>query len=615
MLQIIDTLFNFAPLNELADVLNDSALDSTWQLEIRQVLAERYLAREDFARARNYMTPGDWALRVGNLESLTAEASKDANRALDLGRAWVHARRKILGFPLDSTETRRKLFDSDHAMANLKRRINARALLNLKNPDPELENREELHHAFRWFMLAADKASQPDIRESALLEALKVIPQIADVSPYSLARAVETDAAALSRKIEDRLHKEFPASKKTREQAAYYSFPPKPENAENSWSWRSGESRYSDQFRESLEETELPGFKKNIPPKAASDFKLLVKQAISLEKKSLETDPADLAAEVKRLQSLIREAYTENGQSVIVNYMDDLALFFNTRGLTRPMANRYVKLRLFALRQSIYDIDLGLPGSEENGDARLLAEIESAQKESVMAPVTDFLDFLKIAVTVNHLIDVPVEGTDKDGAPYAYRSRDWPKVERITIEFLKKNPKSAKREAATMLRARAIYMESKPIHYPRWTDWPQSDRWEGSPAPLFHQREPFDSKRVLAALNDYFKPYGGGQYFADLRLCRADVAIRLKDWPRAVDLLTTQIREGRHPELNRNALQLFADLFACLADDQDRTPLLLEIKKQDLTQFLLVAYLKIESSDHPLRYLKQYLRDQLNHRD
>jgi hypothetical protein len=614
VLQIIDTLFNFAPLGELAEALDDSTLDPAWRMEIQKVLAQRYLSRENFTKARDYMTPAEGELGVGNLERLTSEAKGDPDRATALGKAWVQARRRVLVSPLDSTESRERLFGYTQAMTNLNRRTNAKALLGVKDADTELENREELSHAFRWFMEAADKSTKPDVREAALLEALKTIPQIADVSPYTLTRALETDAAGLSRKLYDRLKQEFPDSKRTLDQAAYYSFPPKPENANEVYGWNRGGDAGNFGYDDALSESIGADLRKKLPSKGALGFKDYVPHVLFLEDKTLSTDPSVLAPEVRRLQSSLRKVYTDNSQSVVINYVDDLAQFLETKGLTRQMAHKYVKLRLFALRQTVrgYDDQLGLPGPVENGDSLLLDQIQRAQNDSSMAPVADFLDFLKAAVTVNHLIDVPIEGINKDGEPYTYRARDWPKIEQMMDAFLKRYPKSVKREAASMLRARAIYMSSKPVFYPMWTAWPQADRWEGRLPPLFHQREPFNSKRVLAGLNDYFKPYGSGRYFADLRLCRADVAIRLKDWPRSVELLVAQINDENHPELDRDALKLFAILFAQLTNDEERAPLLREIKKYEQAKSLLTAYLKIEGPDNPLRYLNKYLADQID---
>ena len=147
----------------------------------------------------------------------------------------------------------------------------------------------------------------------------------------------------------------------------------------------------------------------------------------------------------------------------------------------------------------------------------LLEQIRTAMKDPALRPVSDFVEFLEIAVVANDLIDVEIEGVDKDGDPYTYRSRDFKQVEELTNRFLATHPKSVKREAATLLNARAVFMLSRPVFYKNWQSWPQSDRWEGGYPYVFHQREPFQAERVLTALNGYLRPYGQGRYFPELR--------------------------------------------------------------------------------------------------
>ena len=228
-----------------------------------------------------------------------------------------------------------------------------------------------------------------------------------------------------------------------------------------------------------------------------------------------------------------------------------------------------------------------------------------------MRPCADYLDFLDLAVVANHLIDVPVEGSDKGGEPVTYRSRDYQLLEQLSGQFLARHPRSRKREAATLLNARAVYMLSKPVFQKQWTAWPAVNRWEGGFPELFHQREPFNPKRVLGALNAYLEKYGKGTYFADVRMPRADVAVRMMDWERALDLTTAQLEDEDHSSLHPEAAKVLGQVFAQLAEETQRTRILGAVKSRPRVRRALANYLNIERHDHPLLYLKQYLADQL----
>jgi hypothetical protein len=196
--QLIDTLLNFAPLAELEAPLQKTDLDQLLRLRFSQVIAQRYLAREDFANARKFMTPAEWGLRAEGIEKLTREAAQATNpgdraqKFLQLGDAWAAARKQLLNVPLDTRETREKIFAGEESSAGVLRRENGKALLPAADLDAELEGREELRHASVYWLKAADAQPGSDVAATALWRALRAIPVIADVSAYSLKRAQET---------------------------------------------------------------------------------------------------------------------------------------------------------------------------------------------------------------------------------------------------------------------------------------------------------------------------------------------------------------------------------------------------------------------------------------
>ena len=104
--QAIDTLLNFAPLTELATAVDDAVFAERERKEFRSVIAERYLAQENFAEAKKFMAPDDFKIVAANLEKLTlAAAGPPQEKAEDmarLGDAWADARGKLLRAPLDT---------------------------------------------------------------------------------------------------------------------------------------------------------------------------------------------------------------------------------------------------------------------------------------------------------------------------------------------------------------------------------------------------------------------------------------------------------------------------------------------------------------------------------
>ena len=128
---LIDTLLNFAPIEELAATARTAGLDPVLRLQLTEPIAERLLAKEQFDEARKFMTPAQFNLIAGPLAKLTkaAEETKDpaahAAACLKLGDAWAAARGKLLTFPLDTDETRHAAYIDFSADADVRRASSA----------------------------------------------------------------------------------------------------------------------------------------------------------------------------------------------------------------------------------------------------------------------------------------------------------------------------------------------------------------------------------------------------------------------------------------------------------------------------------------------------------
>src|SRR5213075_1190992 len=111
-----------------------------------------------------------------------------ATACLKLGDAWSAARGKLLTYPLDSDETREKIFVDFSAQANVRRADSAPFVGATGNFKLDLENRDELRHAFKWWLDASDAQPGTPLAAEALWRALKAMPAIADVSPFTFER-------------------------------------------------------------------------------------------------------------------------------------------------------------------------------------------------------------------------------------------------------------------------------------------------------------------------------------------------------------------------------------------------------------------------------------------
>src|SRR5207237_1425252 len=150
----------------------------------------------------------------GPIESLTLAtkaARSPAARAaacLKLGDTWAAARGKLLTYPLDTEETRRNVFNGFSAEANARRVESAPFIGATGNFKLDLESRDELRHAFNWWLEASDAQAGAPLTAPALWRALKSMPQIADVSRFTFERAVARNWTETARKLHDRLRKE-----------------------------------------------------------------------------------------------------------------------------------------------------------------------------------------------------------------------------------------------------------------------------------------------------------------------------------------------------------------------------------------------------------------------
>ena len=331
--------------------------------------------------------------------------SEKAKACARVAEAWAAARGKLLTVPLDTEDDRRLVFGDNAESANLQRRKNAMALAATTKVDEQLESRDELRHAYKWWLKAVETDPGSTTAAAWLWQAMKAIPKIADVSPYTIQRALETGVEVESRKLYDRLRKDFSQSREANQFAVYWTVPALPPAAELP-GWRdpnfSGSLSVDDSF--GLGETNAD----------AREWAALIARAMALKEHASDWDRGRLAAEAGVLRNECVKSIKRAYDDYLVNFADDLDSFMREPNLASEVRKRYVDLRYACMRQTIGADPSALGGRNtsegSDGDADLRKQIAAALSDPKMLLIADYLEFLDLAVVANHLIDVEVPG-------------------------------------------------------------------------------------------------------------------------------------------------------------------------------------------------------------
>jgi TolA-binding protein len=612
--QAIDTLLNFAPLTELATALEQPGFRDDNKKELRAIIAQRYLAQENFAEAKKFMAPEEFNRLAAKLETLTRAAAgppqEKAEEMLKLGDAWAEIRGQLLAAPLDKdVKLLRRAGGTFDLMA---RRANGRSI-QLKNIDAELSERDELRHASRWWLNAARARPGTPLGAKARWKALEAMPKLAAASDYAEQLAREIKGEAVSKEIYDRLRTEAPDSVEAKRLAAYWSFPPAPEASRGD----------GDEF--SRRDAHILGYPIDDfgtfphPESEPADYAAraaIVKRIGLLPEKATIASPKNMATEVRELDSWFRKNLSDIDDATTMNFLDDLAQFFAEPNITQEMQQVYVGLRYDVLQSNGFDRSDAADDSSRKKDEDIAAEIDAALKDPAMQPVADYLEFSLIGLKSGDRIKVLTEIADEkdEEGRAAYTTRDHAGMEKMARDFLKKYPKSHKREAALFVIARSVQALSRPYLRDIGVQRPGTEGIENiEVVQKSFQREPFDPKRVLGALDDYDRQFPNGRYAADVRNLRGMTLWRMHDWPKALDLTVAQLNDKSKPDLQPEAGLRLANIFAALADAQFRADLMDAIRTRPAAMAQLKVFLAKASTDrgHPLRYLVSFLSDQL----
>ncbi len=619
--QLIDTLLNFAPLPELAAAVGNPSFDTMAKNELRAILAERYLAAENFAEAKKFITASATREMADRLDRLTSDNTgtppQKAERMVQIGDTWAQARGQLLRSPLD---TKLHIYESPSQVGGLTRRDNGNAL-HLANTEDQLDDRDELHHASRWWMRAARLLPGSPIAAQARLKALEALPAVARASTYAETRAYEIKLDAVSREIYDKLRSECPKSPEAQRLAAYWSVPSSSkeeafDSLEINYGWPN--VCQDDAVSRGYPFSDDEAFLELVPASAnrgSEPSEEITNRVKALRSAAASQEPAGLLKQVQTLAQDLRASMGGPEEAGGANCLEDLAQFLAEPGITRDAQQIYVNLRLDILHRARAALpDPGIEGKDD--DDTVKAAIDAAEKNAAFKSLGDYLDFCRIALVAGARTDIDTGIKDpKDPEnSITYISRDHAIMDKMARAFLQKYPRSHKREAAMFVVARSVYSLSCPyiecVGVLRPNTQPTDNLVDVTQKP--HYREPFKPERVMQALDEYDRAFPNGRYAADVRNLRAATLWRLHQWDKALSLTLAQINDKTHAELQAEAAILLANIFAELAQAEHRPEVMAAIRAQPAAIPFLQAYTTaaMKSRDHPLRYLQKYLSDQ-----
>lgn len=582
--QWIDALLQFAPLPQVERGLSVPALEPAIAARLRAMLRARHLAAGDFEAAWRFVDPApaaeepepqvaslrfqkggrypepldaDWEASARTIQDLAQKAAAPAApleraTACDaLAAKWDEVRGRLIMLSLEDAFVFRSEFYSGWQQRHRNAQL---AGLAAGNAAPELENRDELLHAQRLWLRAADLAAGTPLAARSLARANDALRRMAELSPWSLARAFETDASARSRELHARLLREHPASDEAR-QSVWWSFPP-PAELEwlpEDWQPYNVEVAIADAF------SGRRGHPSESPQWA--DFRAFEKQLAEVRAAASERDPPALLEEVRKLRREFLPHFTSARGAHILNELDDLELFLSSPGVTRAVCAKYLAAR----------------GAQEP------PRLDDPELQSWL----DFLTFLALV-------------REPGGRPMAERMR----------EFLENFPHSRKREAALTRLAIATVREMRSVHVVS-TKWPDAPKLGGYKALAVKRRQPFDAARAFAALDACEREFPNGRYAADLRLWRGAAAAEAGDWRRAVDLLVATLDDQSKRDLHLDAALHLAEVFMRLLEAPAARPAITAaIKTNPSAQNRLRQFMHSETMGARLRFLEGWLAEQ-----
>jgi hypothetical protein len=335
---------------------------------------------------------------------------------------------------------------------------------------------------------------------------------------------VETDASGLSRRLVERLKRDFPDRPETA-RAAIWTFVPVALLGEwmpgDYWAYSSDMIGWAilnpkaTRWADTTEEDAKPPAPPAAPPEAPAIDLEEVRRQLARQK-----DKFDAARSTLEEDQLVQSA----------DRLDDLISVANAPGMTFELYQRYQKIR---------DDRDSLPDAA--GD---------------LAPLAPWIEFRKMVRMVSRPdgFEGPFSDTVEAWDRYLADYPDGPKSEPASFRRLRLRV----RAAFPIPRIRAFHFPEAPIPngYKRLSRPPEAD---------------VEVWRSLATeLDEHEKRFPHGRYHADLCILRGAVSAQVGDYRVAVRSLAEVVADRSHPELRMIAALYFAEISLRLLDKNER---------------------------------------------
>ncbi|MCW1915016.1 hypothetical protein OJ996_15625 [Luteolibacter sp. GHJ8] len=547
--QWLDSIAQFAPLDELAKPLERLAPEEDGARLLRAVVRGRAMAVGRFDLARRHLDPPraeddrgwisvfylpdrlhldeaawekDVAPLAAALQRLQQGDGNEAALQLEVGRAWKAARGRLT-LPLQ------QLFDyarSEGEKLDLLRRRNA-AFLRIPADAvvKELDSRDELHHALRHFLAAADLSKDPAIVAPALEEANEALFRLAEFSEYRLSRAIETDAAALSARAVERLRHEF-ADRAEAGRAISWTFTPPIMLGR----WMPGDYNAANSAEAILASVASRQGASEQLLWSLSSLTARDGRDIGDIRRTLREWRADFA---RKRPGLETDEINRIGDD-----LDDLSSAALAPGITIDLFQRYAELRL----------SRGVPPAAEGEWKPLAAHLA-------------FLDRIR-----------EVENEDGWMRPNGNTIASWE-------EYLRMFPNGPKSRSASFRLLRLKVREIAPIPQVRAFFFPEAP----IPGGYKHLLRPSSAvPEKVAALEAELAAHAArypDRYVADLAMLRAALAAHRGDYTIALENLSSVLADPDHPELRMDAALYFSEISLRILDLSDRASVMDAFRK------------------------------------
>ncbi|WP_193214263.1 tetratricopeptide repeat protein [Luteolibacter marinus] len=551
--QWIDTIAQFAPLRQLSAPLVRLPADDLRARMLRGIVRSRALAAEDFALAQRYLDPtldpdvpvplhlrwslprnlpldrSRWQKELQSLAGATQLLGDEPNAAghLKIGRRW----KKLRGTVLMPSEWLNDYSQSEGEKLELLRRTNAIFLgFSRDEVEAELDSRDEMFHAFRHFMIAAETGTDPDVVAAALEEANEALFRLAEFSLYGATRAFERDHTALSAKLVARLQRDFPDRPESRRAVTWtFSAPALLEP------WMPGD--YSPGNSADLIAAGVLDAKARRSRRWSKSPGDELAAQIRQELREISKTPADgegsgreALAGLRRRFDANRRLMNESGILGLVDDLDDLASVAAEPGISDEMFRRYARLRF--------------------------ARTVPAEIDEEWAPLAPWLAFIDRIRPVDRPGEwrVPNNDTVASWENYLADYPDGPKTEAATLRLLR-------------LKVRAVCPIPQVEAFP-FPDAPIPGgykRLEGVP-----DLDPKVAAGLVDELDAFDARFPAGRYRADILLLRGALDAGTRDYPAALRNFADVLADPSHPELRMNAALRFSELCLRLLDRNER---------------------------------------------